>query len=635
MPAVTEIKIGSRLISPHHPTYIIAEIGLNHQGDVEIAKVLVDKAVEAGVDCVKFQKRSLKNLYSSKVLEDLSQQEHGIHYSLHHIQKTELSDADMASLYEYAKSKNVDFLCTPWDTESLLFLEKLGVDAFKIASPDMYNLKLIGQAAGFKKPLIISTGMSFISEIEQVVNFLNKINASYALLHCNSTYPAPYHDINLNFIKTLQDKFGCLVGYSGHEAGISVPLAAVAHGARIIEKHITLDRQQEGPDHRASLLPEEFAELVRQIRIIEMSLGDDVRFPSRGEYLNRETLSKSLVAARDLKKGTVLTYDDIGLKSPGKGTNPLKLDLFVGKTLAHRDLKKDDYLLESDVHLSEHDIPVIGPGKRKWGVVARMGDIDTMIKCGSDFIEIHLTDSDINENKEYTKEYDTDLVVHGPEYNGDLLLNLSSTDPVIRKKSVEFFNKALAHARTLKQLFRNKNERVKFIVHPGGMDINEPRIDLIEVHNKNFLDSLKQLNADGFELLLENMPTCAWYFGGQQYQSNFMDAKEIVEFARTHGYGLTFDTSHAALYCNYFKKDLLEYAETILPLVRYLHISDAARLNGEGLQIGDGTVDFRSLLKKMENVDVWYLPEIWQGHKFGGEGYLKAVKKLREFNSNF
>src|SRR3989344_355165 len=630
-----EIRIGNRKISHTEPVYIIAEIGLTHQGNVGTAKILVDKAVAAGGDCVKFQKRSMKKIYSDAVLNESVQQEHGVHYTLHHIAKTELSNADMASLYEYTKSKNVDFLCTPWDTESLFFLEELGVNAFKIASADMYNLKLIGQAAGFKKPLIISTGMSFVSEIEQVVDFLNKINASYALLHCNSTYPAPYHDINLNFIKTLQKKFDCPVGYSGHEAGIAVPLAAVAHGARIIEKHITLDRGQDGPDHRASLLPDEFAELVRQIRIVEVSLGDDVRFPSRGEYINRETLSKSLVAARDLKKGTVHTYEDIELKSPGKGTNPLKLDLFVGKTLARRDLKRDDYLLESDVHLSEHDMPVIGPGKRKWGVVARMGDIDTMIRCNSDFVEIHLTDSDINNNKEYIKEYATDLVVHGPEYNGDLLLNLSSTDPTIRQKSIEFFNKALAHARRLRRLFRNKNERVKFIVHPGGMDIREPRIDLITTHNKNFLDSLNQLKADGFEILLENMPTCAWYFGGQQYQSNFMDAKEIRDFATTHGYVVTFDTSHAALYCNYFKKDLLEYVDAILPVAQYFHISDAARLNGEGLQIGDGTIDFRPLLKKMEQNDAWYLPEVWQGHKFGGEGYLKAVKKLRELNSNF
>src|SRR3989338_7462453 len=208
-----EIRIGNRKISHTEPVYIIAEIGLNHQGNVGTAKILVDKAVAAGVDCVKFQKRSLKKLYSDAVLNESVQQEHGVHYTLHHIAKTELSNADMASLYEYTKSKNVDFLCTPWDTESLFFLEELGVNAFKIASADMYNLKLIGQAAGFKKPLIISTGMSFVSEIEQVVDFLNKINASYALLHCNSTYPAPYHDINLNFIKTLQKKFDCPVGY--------------------------------------------------------------------------------------------------------------------------------------------------------------------------------------------------------------------------------------------------------------------------------------------------------------------------------------------------------------------------------------------------------------------------------------
>ncbi|MBI4160525.1 MAG: N-acetylneuraminate synthase family protein [Candidatus Yanofskybacteria bacterium] len=630
-----EIKIGNRKIGQNQPVYIIAEIGLNHQGDVKLAKQLIDCALKAKADCVKFQKRSLKNVYASHVLEDVGKEEHGTNYSLYHIKKVEFTNDQMRELYLYALSKNIDFLCTPWDEESLNFLNNLGLPAFKIASADMFNLKLLGKVAALKKPMLISTGMSFISEIEQLVDFLKKMNAEYVLLHCNSTYPAPYHDVNLNFIKVLQDRFSPIVGYSGHELGISVSLAAVTMGARVIERHLTLDRAMTGPDHKASLHPEEFEELVKQIRILELALGDGIRFPSRGEYLNRETLAKSIVAARPLKKGTIITHADLDVKSPGKGTNPLKLDIFVGKKLVTRNVKKDDYLLESDINLRPRELYKPVKTKHRWGVVARMSDINTLIKCRSDFIEIHLTDSDVINDYKYNTRYDIDLVVHGPEYNVDLLLDLSSADPSVRKRSVEFFNRALDHARKLKRLFRNHHQAVKFVVHPGGMDLEHPLLDRIEEHNTNFLKSLKALNFDGFEPLLENMPGCAWYFGGQQYQSNFMAAEEIVTFANKYNYGITFDTSHAALYCNYYGRDLNEFTRTILPVTKYIHISDAAKYNGEGLQIGDGTIDFKSTLRQLFDANLWFLPEIWQGHKFGGEGFLKAIKRLKDINPEF
>lgn len=632
-----EIKIGNTTIGGNSPAYIIAEIGLNHQGDLKLAKKLIDRAVEAGADAVKFQKRSLKHVYKQDVLQNVHREEHASHYLLDHIMRTELAESDMRSLQKYAIAKGVDFLCTPWDEKSLKFLATLRLPAYKIASADMFNLPFIGKVAQHGKPLLISTGMSFFSEIEQLVTFLKKINAQYILLHCNSSYPAPIHELNLRFLTTMQERFGGIVGYSGHESGIGATLAAVALGAKVIERHITLDRTLPGPDHRASLEPDEFVELVKQIRIIESSLGGPVRFPSRGEYLNRESLSKSIVAARNIPKGATLALADLTLRSPGKGTNPMKLNYFIGKKLIQRELKKHDYVLESDVNplfrvaIKEKRERL----KHKWGVVSRMGDIEEMVPCGSDFLEIRLTDSDVTSARSYQKQYPIDIVFHASEYMGDQLVDLSSRDPRIRKHSVEFLNASLKYARTLKPLFKNGAGDVKFIVHPGGMDMHRPLLEHIPELNKNLYASIKELDARNFEILVENMPGHPWYFGGQWYHASFMDAAEIAAWSRKTGYGITFDVSHAALYCNLYKKNLEEFTKTILPVTRYVHISDAARTNGEGLQIGDGTVDFKRILPYLVKTDLWLLPEIWQGHKFGGEGYLRAVKSLKRINPAF
>lgn len=631
-----ELKIGSKKIGEKNPTYIIAEIGLNHQGDINLAKKLVDIAVDAGVDCVKFQKRNLKSLYKDQVLDKIDDQEHALHYLLGHIVSCELSEADMAELYHYSKEKNVDFICTPWEEASLRFLSTLNLPAYKIGSPDMFNFPLIHEVIKLKKPVVISTGMSYVSEIDTLIEFLNKNNAQYILMHCNSTYPSPYHDLNLNFLPVLASKSRFPIGYSGHEQGITVSLAAVAMGARVIEKHITTDRTLPGPDHKASLEPGEFKELVTQIRLLEESLGEAVRYPSRGEFMNRENLSKSLVLVHDMKIGDTLNYEDITLRSPGKGTNPMKLQHFIGRKLIKRDLKADEYLLESDVDYYD-TASISGMNiKHRWGIVVRLSDIDDLLsKTNPTFVEVHLTSSDVKMDlSKINKTYDLDLVVHGPEYDDDFVLDLSSMDDANRQRSIDFFNKTLDHARELKKMFKNKNELVKFIIHPGGMNMAYPLNDNIAELNENLLKSLKQLNGEGLEMIIENMPPFPWYFGGQWHHSSFMSAEEIVEFSKRSGYGIVFDTSHAALYCNYAGKSLEEFAKVILPVTKYLHISDAAKFNGEGMKIGDGTIDFKSLLPHIVATDLWFIPEIWQGHKFGGEDFILAIKNLKLINSD-
>ena len=630
------IRIGNRLIGEGYKVYIIAEAGINHQGDVQLGKALIDMAVAAGCDCVKFQKRDLPTLYSEKALKHTDNQQQDLQYTLSNLKKVELSEDEMVSLKEYCTDKGIEFLCTPWDETSLRFLARLNLPAYKIGSPDMCNYNLIDSIVQLKKPIIVSTGMSYQSEVDSLIAHLNQNDACYALLHCNSAYPAPYSDINLNFMQTLKEKGVSVIGYSSHDVGLSVSLAAVAMGAKIIEKHITLDKTMVGQDHRASMVKEELCELVKQIRIVETALGSKVRYLSRGEYLNRESSSKSIVAAKDLKAGDIIQHSSLAFKCPGMGVNPLKKDYFIGKKLM-RYVGKDNFILESDV--DEKQVANISDLKinHKWGMVARMDDIDTLLQTKPDFVEIHPTGAEITRNADYVKGYDIDIVVHAPEYDRELLIDPSSLDEKIRCESVDFLKKSMDYFKKIKRLFRNRDSDIKYVLHPGGMNMDAPLLNHIPQLNTNLLESVNELQAygRGFEILIENHPPFPWYFGGQWYHASFMDADEIVQFSQKTGYGIIFDLSHAALYCNAYNKDLEEYTKKILPVTKYIHVADASGVSGEGIPIGDGTIDFCRILPYINKKKVWILSEIWQGHKFGGQGFVNAIQKLKEINKDF
>ena len=298
--------------------YIIAEIGNNHNGSLDRAISMVDQAVAIGVDCVKFQLRDKKSLYRQRSLmksgEDL-----GTEYIIDLLEKYELSNDEHKQIKEYCDAKNISYMCTPWDETSVDLLESWGVKAYKVASADLTNHFLIDRLVDTGKPLILSTGMSTEVEIVETANYLKKKNIKFYLLHCNSTYPAPIQDINLKWLNAIK-KIHPNVGYSGHERGINISLGAVALGARIIERHFTLDRNMEGPDHAASLEPKEFKKLVEGIREVEVALGDgSEKRISQGEMINRENLGKSLVASRPIKSGTILKKEHISVRSPGQG----------------------------------------------------------------------------------------------------------------------------------------------------------------------------------------------------------------------------------------------------------------------------------------------------------------------------
>lgn len=338
------ISIGKHVISESSPAFIIAEIGNNHNGDINLAKHLVDLAVEANADCVKFQMRDLGQLYKGGEDKDKSA-DLGAQYTHDLLSRFQLSNESLIEVFDYCKAKGLTPMCTPWDLNSLNILEQYGMEAYKVASADFTNHEMLEALAATGKPLICSTGMCTEAEIKKSVEFLKSLSAQFVILHCNSTYPTPFKDVNLSYIKRLQNITGGIVGYSGHERGISVPVAAVALGAKVIEKHFTIDKAMEGNDHKVSLLPNEFSDMVSKIREVEESMGKGgERLITQGEMINRENLAKSLIINQDLRKGQIITRSMVEIKSPGQGLQPLYIDQLIGRS-AIRDFVKGDFFM--------------------------------------------------------------------------------------------------------------------------------------------------------------------------------------------------------------------------------------------------------------------------------------------------
>lgn len=328
-------------------TYIIAEAGVNHNGDFNLAKKMIYEAKQAGADAVKFQTFVSQNLVSSfapkaeyqKKTTGSSESQQDM------LKKLELSFGDFKLLQDYANKLNIDFLSTPFDEDSLEFLKTLEMPFWKIPSGEITNLPYLMKIEETKKPIILSTGMSTLEEIEQALNVFKDYNRNnIILLHCNTEYPTPFNDVNLKAMKTLECKFKVKVGYSDHTKGIEVAIAAVALGAVVIEKHFTLDKNMIGPDHKASLEPYELASMVNAIRNIEISLGNGDKNPSESEKKNISIARKSIVAKQEIKNGDVFTTDNITVKRPGDGISPMEWFNILGTT-AQRDFDIDEKII--------------------------------------------------------------------------------------------------------------------------------------------------------------------------------------------------------------------------------------------------------------------------------------------------
>jgi sialic acid synthase SpsE/sugar phosphate isomerase/epimerase len=621
-----KIRIGERLVGDGNPTFIIAEIGVNHNGILELAFQLIDAAVHAGADAVKFQKRDLESIYPQKYLDNANAGEKTLRYLLPILQKVELSNYAYYKIVEYCRLRGIVFLCTPWDPISADFVDELGAPAFKVASADLTNLPLLDHLVQKGKPLILSTGMSRIDEVAFTVDFLKEREAQFALLHCNSTYPAAFEDINLRFIEKLKG-FDVPVGYSGHERGIAVSTVAAAIGASIIERHITLDRTMDGPDHAASLEPQGFSKMVRDIHQVTQALGTgEEKFISRGEILNREVLAKSLVAARDIEPGEVIGAGLIAVKGPGLGLSPQRYPDLVGRK-AIRSIATDEPFQERDLGVEfrldiEHTLPL------EWGFTVRFRDYEELLPYQPRLLEFHFTDHDLEEHYP-GGDLDLKLVVHAPEFWERTLVDLCALDDEHRRQSVGLMQKTIDLTREMAPHF---NGEPKVVIHPGAMSLDYPIEERRALYDK-LRRSVDELDYQWVELLLENLPPHPWYFGGQWLTNAFMDAQEIVDFITPLGLNFCFDASHSKLYCNWAHKDFYEQVRISLPYIGHLHLSDGAGLDGEGLQISEGTIDWVHFFKVTGGEGGYHgtmIPEIWRGHQREGEGFLIAIQRLSE-----
>ncbi len=328
--------------------FIIAEAGVNHNGSVDLAKKLIDAASDSGADAVKFQTFKAKNLVTKNSekanYQKITTNQEETHFNM--LKKLELTKDMHVELIEYSKNKNIKFLSSPFDHESIELLKDLNLEIFKIPSGEITNLQYLKHVGGLKKKIILSTGMANISEIRNALNVLVKSGTkknNIIVLHANTEYPTPMEDVNLKAMVTIGKEFDIDFGYSDHTLGIEVDIAAVAMGASCIEKHFTLDCNMEGPDHKASLEPQQFKDMVRSIRNIELALGNGIKKLSKSEKQNIKIVRKSIVAKTKIKRGEVLNEKNLIAKRPGGGISPMKWYEVLG-TIAKKDYDEDEMI---------------------------------------------------------------------------------------------------------------------------------------------------------------------------------------------------------------------------------------------------------------------------------------------------
>ena len=328
--------------------FIIAEAGVNHNGSIEIAKKLIDVAAEAGADAVKFQTFKADKLVSKtaqkaeyqKQTTDASESQYAM------IKKLELDEEAHHELIEHCRLRNIRFLSTPFDLESISLLDSLGMEIFKIPSGEITNLPYLRKIGSLNKQVVLSTGMADLAEVEDALNVLTGAGTpkeKITILHATTEYPCPLDEVNLRAMETIRSAFDVAVGYSDHTKGIEIPIAAAAMGASVIEKHFTLDRMMEGPDHKASLEPDELISMVRAIRNIEKALGDGIKRPTPSEAKNLSVARKSIVAAADIREGELFTETNLTVKRPGNGISPMRWDAVIG-TPARKNYTQDELI---------------------------------------------------------------------------------------------------------------------------------------------------------------------------------------------------------------------------------------------------------------------------------------------------
>jgi N-acetylneuraminate synthase len=630
-PRTRDFVLGDNLIADGSPSFLIAEIGINHNGNLDTALHLMDAALDAGANCAKLQLRDVETLYRTDTSGD--GEDLGAQYTLELIKETQLSIEDTLRALDHARNIGLVPLCTPWDVKSAEVLDEYGIPAFKVASADLTNHPLLEFLSQTGRPLLVSTGMSTEEEIGESVAVLQQGLSNYALLQCSSAYPAPYKDLNLAYMSRLEELGDCHVGYSGHERGHHVAVAAVALGAKIIEKHITLDRSARGNDHRVSLEPDQFKHMVNQVRDVEMAIGTaKPRRVTQGESLNRLALSKSLVAASNLPAGHVIERGDVAVKSPGRGLQPNSLGSLIGATL-QRPVEMGDFFFPSDLQDSIGTAREYSFG-RPWGLPVRFHDWRELAeKSNPDFLEFHLSyrDLELDFAESLDEEMLFGLVVHSPDlFANDLILDLAALEADIFERSVAELQRVIDLTRELTPRFRLDAPPI-VVASLGGSSLEAPvSSHLKHAMYEQVIRALGILDLSDVQLIAQTLPPFPWYLGGQRHCNLFVDPDELVDFSQSSGIKLCFDVAHTKLATNHERASFIEAAAKILPHSTHLHLVDAGGSDNEGLQILEGEIDWQVLTRQIVDLapSASFIPEIWQGHVDGGRGFWIALDRL-------
>lgn len=623
-------KIRSLFANPekYFSTYIISEIGINHNGSLQTAINLIRVSKEAGVDAVKFQKRDMESIYSASVLNDANRAEWNFEYLIPLLKEVELSKSDYLTIRKECDKLEIDLIVTPFDQISAQFVAELGVSAFKISSADMTNIPLLRSCNSYDLPMIISVGMWDDKDISVCVDIFKNEQFNYALLLAQSTYPASYETLNLGYIDRLKE-LSPVVGYSGHERGTFIPVAAVAMGCRIIEKHITFDKNEKGPDHKASMLPEEWEEMVFQIRMLEKSLGSK-KLINQAETLCKEAFAKSAVPVRDLPANHTLSATDVTFKSPGKGIFPHEINDYIGKVLT-RPVSRDHYISKTDFEKTTAIADWKSFSFRKdWGVKCRFHDYASFKVLGTPCIEFHCSQTDLDVDF-HTDLSDSMLIVHAPEIFDRQLVDICSEDAARVKDSLKILQRSIDKAIAISKFF--PKHKPKLVVHLGGMSLDIRELSDTKLLTERAINNFGKLeySPDDLDILPENLPPRPWYLGGEWFQHGFMLESDMIAFCSYFSLGMVYDICHASLYCHKFNTSLIDYTKTVMPYVSHVHISDAYGNNGEGIQIGEGDIDFESLFREMKAFKFSWVPEIWSGHLHGGAGIYECLKRLEKY----
>ena len=610
----------------------VAEIGNNHQGDVSIAHALVDAARMAGADFVKFQARDLESLYVDISEEFLRTTDYSTAYTVRQLKRYNLKFDDLKQLFEYGREIGIGVICTPFDEVSADFLLGCDLDIIKIASADLSNFSLLNKFTEYSGTLLISVGMHAYADIERVSKWAKKHFVKIVFLHTNSTYPTPFSDVKLGMMKNL-GKLSTTgeFGYSGHERGYHIPIAAVSLGACFIEKHFTFDKTLDGNDHKVSLLPDEYTAMVKFGRDVSTALSGETdlknKAVSQGEALNQISLSKGVYLTINKKKGSFIDPRDVVLKGPCVGITPGDFESF----------RKLPIVCDISSGAALENTHFISDKSFRWntkfgtyGFPCRVRDITMLNKEFSPaFLEYHLfsTDLEIKPSDYKTSFKGIEFCFHAPEqFDDGFVLDLLSDDEAVNARSTLELDKIIDWLLQVLE-YSQQSMRPKLITNVGGASSNEAyRIDKERCFEKlSIIDNkLKRL---GIDFRPQTMPPFPWHFGGQGFHNLFVDLNDLRLSQEHSELKFCLDVSHSWLSCRHLDIDFYSEVENIKKYVDYVHLADAKHPGEEGIQLGTGEMHISKVydILELQNGTRMWIPEIWKGHMENFTGFKKAM----------